>query len=106
MRIAVVSPGGVGGYFGGLLALAGEDVIALARGQHLTAIHDSGLRVEGPRGDLRYSSKRVTMHPSSGIADVVLFAVKLFQARQLPRRPSYCLATYGRHIAHERHGGS
>ena len=31
-------PGGVGGYFGGLLAAAGEEVSALARGAHLEAI--------------------------------------------------------------------
>ena len=36
MRIAVMGTGGVGGYFGGMLAKAGHDVNFIARGQHLT----------------------------------------------------------------------
>ena len=35
MRIAIVAPGAVGGYFGVLLARSGENVGALARGAHL-----------------------------------------------------------------------
>jgi 2-dehydropantoate 2-reductase len=38
MRVAVFGTGGVGGYFGGRLAEAGEDVIFIARGDHLRAI--------------------------------------------------------------------
>jgi 2-dehydropantoate 2-reductase len=38
MRIAVFGTGGVGGYFGARLARAGEDVIFIARGEHLQAI--------------------------------------------------------------------
>ena len=79
MRIAIVAPGGVGGYFGGLLAKAGEDVVALARGAHLAAIQANGLRVEGPRGD---DTARITASDDAtrlGTADIVLFAVKLFQ---------------------------
>lgn len=79
MHIAIVAPGGVGGYFGGLLARAGEDVVALARGTHLAAIRQHGLRVERPDGD-----DTVDVHASDnaadlGIADIVLFAVKLYQ---------------------------
>ena len=51
MRIAIVAPGGVGGYFGGLLAVAGEEVVAVARGAHLEAINAQGLRIEGARGN-------------------------------------------------------
>jgi ketopantoate reductase len=46
MRIAVLGVGGVGGYFGGRLAQAGEDVIFIARGAHLQAMQEHGLRVE------------------------------------------------------------
>jgi 2-dehydropantoate 2-reductase len=46
MRIAVIGAGGVGGYFGGLLAWAGHDVVFLARGAHLRAIRARGLRIE------------------------------------------------------------
>lgn len=45
MRIAIVGAGGVGGYYGALLARAGHDVSFLARGDHLRAIRDNGLRI-------------------------------------------------------------
>jgi 2-dehydropantoate 2-reductase len=88
MRIAIVAPGGVGGYYGGLLAKSGEDVVALARGAHLAAIQAQGLRVEGPRGDdivrLDASDDAATL----GVADIVLFAVKLFQIEAAARAAS------------------
>src|SRR5262249_20783942 len=46
MRIAVMGAGGVGGYFGALLARAGHEVTFVARGAHLAAIQQHGLRVE------------------------------------------------------------
>ena len=46
MRVAVIGAGGIGGLYGGLLARAGHDVRFLARGRHLEAIQDRGLRVE------------------------------------------------------------
>ena len=46
MRIAIVAPGAVGGYFGVLLARSGENVGALARGAHLHAIAEHGLIAE------------------------------------------------------------
>ncbi len=48
MRIAIVGVGGVGGFFGGRLAQAGEDVFFVARGAHLQALQTQGLRVDGP----------------------------------------------------------
>lgn len=38
MRIVVMGTGGTGGYYGGLLAKAGEDVTFVARGAHLEAL--------------------------------------------------------------------
>ena len=38
MRIAIFGTGGVGGYFGGRLSQSGEDVIFIARGEHLNAM--------------------------------------------------------------------
>src|SRR3954453_15279111 len=51
MRIAVFGTGGAGGYFGAQLALAGEDVVFVARGDHLRAIRATGLRLETPSGE-------------------------------------------------------
>ena len=42
MKIAIFGSGGVGGYFGGRLALAAQDVTFVARGAHLAAIKESG----------------------------------------------------------------
>ncbi len=44
MKIAIMGTGGVGGYYGGLLAQSGQDVTFIARGAHLRAIREQGLR--------------------------------------------------------------
>lgn len=85
MKIAIVAPGGVGGYFGGLLAVAGEEVSALARGAHLEAIKAGGLRIEGSRGNHVAKMTASDDAGSLGKADIVLFAVKLFQAEEAAR---------------------
>ena len=50
MKIAILGAGGVGGYDGGVLARAGNEVQLLARGKHLEAIRDRGLRITDPDG--------------------------------------------------------
>jgi len=52
MKIAVLGTGGVGGYFGARLAAAGEDVHFVARGAHLDAMINDGLRVNSALGDI------------------------------------------------------
>jgi ketopantoate reductase len=52
MRIVVMGSGGVDGYLGARLALAGLDVRFLARGAHLAAIRANGLLVESALGDI------------------------------------------------------
>ena len=47
MRIVVMGSGGLGGYFGGLLAHSGTDVTFVARGAHLQALQERGLTVGG-----------------------------------------------------------
>jgi 2-dehydropantoate 2-reductase len=80
MRIVVFGAGGVGGYFGGRLAHAGEDVTFIARGKHLDALQTQGLRVSRIYGDFIVSPIHVTHDPSTvGIADVILLAVKAWQ---------------------------
>jgi 2-dehydropantoate 2-reductase len=51
MRIVIFGTGGAGGYFGAQLARAGEDVVFIARGEHLNAIRTHGLRIEEPTGE-------------------------------------------------------
>ena len=63
MKIAIMGTGGVGGYFGGLLARAGNDVTFIARGAHLQAIRQNGLRVESMNdGDFRRPRRRRPGH--------------------------------------------
>ena len=79
MRIGVFGAGAVGGYFGGRLAAAGEDVTFIARGAHLDAIRERGLRLDSPNGDLTLHPAQATDDPASvGPVDYLLFAVKLF----------------------------
>ena len=83
MRIAIMAAGAVGGYFGARLADAGHDVVFFARGAHLQAIQNDGLRIESARGNLHLKNVNAT-DKSDGLApvDVVLFAVKLWDSEQ------------------------
>ncbi len=77
MRIGIFGSGGVGGYFGGRLAQAGEEVVFIARGDHLQALQASGLRIESFKGDLHLPSVQATSDPAqAGPVDMVLLAVK------------------------------
>jgi 2-dehydropantoate 2-reductase len=81
MRIAIIGAGGVGGYFGGRLAEAGADVTFLARGAHLDALRTRGLRIVSPKGDAHITGVNATDDPAAiRGAEVVLFAVKLYDA--------------------------
>jgi 2-dehydropantoate 2-reductase len=86
MRIAVFGTGGVGGYFGGRLAQAGEEVVFIARGKHLRALQSHGLRVDSPRGDFVIQPVQATDAPGEvGVVDVVLVGVKAWQVREAAR---------------------
>ncbi len=79
MRIAIMGAGAVGGYFGGLLSLAGNDVTFIARGEHLRALQQNGLTLETPNGTLRVTNAHFVTEPAAvGACDVVLFAVKAY----------------------------
>ena len=80
MRIAVVGAGGVGGYFGGRLAQAGHDVAFIARGEHLKAMLQEGLRVESINGDFAVSPVQGTDNPADiGAVELVIMGVKAWQ---------------------------
>jgi 2-dehydropantoate 2-reductase len=80
MNVAIVGAGGVGGYFGGRLAQAGEDVVFIARGEHLRAMQKNGLRVDSINGDFRVDPVSATDDPSTvGEVDYILVVVKSWQ---------------------------
>lgn len=79
MKIAVIGAGGVGGYFGGRLAQAGHEVTFVARGGHLDALRDGGLRIESGLGDVVVKPARATQDIREiGPVDVTMFCVKLW----------------------------
>jgi 2-dehydropantoate 2-reductase len=83
MRIAVFGAGGVGGYFGGRLAQAGEAVTFIARGEHLRAIRERGLRVDSLLGDFVVQPAHATDNPAEvGPVEAVLVGVKAWQVRE------------------------
>jgi 2-dehydropantoate 2-reductase len=83
MRIAIFGTGGVGGYFGGRLAHAGEDVTFIARGEHLRAIRTNGLKVESQLGDfVVFPAKATDDATEVGEVDVVIVGVKAWQVTE------------------------
>ena len=103
MRIAVMGTGGVGGYFGAMLARAGHDVTFIARGPHLAAIRENGLHVRTVHGDftvgqgpftvgqgpftvgqgLPTAAPLATDNPAEvGPVDLVLFCVKTYHTEE------------------------
>ncbi|MCI0863309.1 MAG: 2-dehydropantoate 2-reductase, partial [Chloroflexi bacterium] len=64
MRIAVFGAGGIGGYLGGRLSQAGEEVVLIARGEHLKAIREHGLRVDSIKGDFVATPALATENPT------------------------------------------
>jgi 2-dehydropantoate 2-reductase len=81
MKIAVYGAGAIGGYLGAHLSLAGEDVTLIARGPHLAAMQQLGLRlIEG--GEEQVVRPRCVEDPAeAGPQDYVLLTLK---AHQLP----------------------
>lgn len=84
MRLAIYGSGGVGGYFGGRLAQAGEDVTFIARGEHLDALRTKGLKVDSINGDFHLNSVETTDKPEEvGEVELILVAVKAWQIRDV-----------------------
>src|SRR5918997_5366817 len=81
LRIVALGAGGVGGFFGGLMAAAGAAEVAfVARGAHLEAMRRGGLTIErdGGRPPVRLPAPAVAEDPAAlGPADVVILGVKL-----------------------------
>ncbi len=92
MRFAVLGAGAIGAYAGAALSRGGADVTLIARGAHLQAMADHGVRVLSPRGDF-------TAHPevSGDIqairdADVVFVALKAYSLTEIAPRLGALLA--------------
>ena len=79
MKILIMGTGGVGGYYGGLLAQQGNEVTFISRGAHLYAIRHEGLKVKSVHGDFTVFPVNATEDPAKvEPVDLVLFCVKTY----------------------------
>ncbi len=79
MKIAIMGTGGMGAYYGGLLANNGQDVHFIARGEHLKALRANGLQIKSIHSDLTVKPVKATDNPSEiGPVDLVLFCTKTY----------------------------
>lgn len=79
MKIVVMGTGGVGGYYGALLAKQGHEVTFIARGAHLEAIRKNGLQIKSIHGDFTISPAQAADTPAQiGAVDLILFCVKAY----------------------------
>jgi 2-dehydropantoate 2-reductase len=74
--------GSVGGYFGGLLARGGNPVTLIARGPHLRAIQEQGLRIVTDQGELVARCIATDDPAQVGIVDLILLTVKTYHNSQ------------------------
>ncbi len=79
MQFAVVGAGAIGAYVGATLARAGYAVTLLARGAHLAAMREHGVRVFSARGDFTAFPATTDDIGSIGPVDVVILALKAHQ---------------------------
>ena len=85
MKIVVLGAGGVGAFYGGLLARAGQEVHFVARGAQLEALRTRGLHISSlSLGEIDVPPLRATGHAAEiGHADLVLVAVKAHQTMDI-----------------------
>ena len=94
MRIAVVGAGGTGGYFGGMLARAGEDVTFIARGAQLEAIRAWDLTLESSLAGTFTAPVQATDEPG-GVGAVELILLMGVLLVNWPRRTAEALVGRG-----------
>ena len=88
MRVAIIGAGAIGGYLGARLARAGGDVVLFARGPHLKAMQERGLRVVSPDGDFEVMVEATGDLDAVGRPDVIVLGVKAHGLTALaPRLP-------------------
>ncbi len=89
MNTLIVGAGGVGGYYGGLLAKAGNDVTFLARGEHARVMRESGLQVKSAGGNFLVKPVRVISSLKEARSpELVLICVKAYDLEDIAREIS------------------
>lgn len=83
MRIAILGAGGVGGYFGALLARAGHDVVLYARGANLDAIRSRGMTIRDAKGTFSVPVGATNNPAELAGADFAIVAVKSYSLAEI-----------------------
>ena len=83
MRFLIAGAGAIGAYIGARMARAELDVTLFARGPHLRAMQEHGVRVESIEGDFEARPKVSGNLDEIGPVDVVLLTVKAHSLPQL-----------------------
>jgi 2-dehydropantoate 2-reductase len=83
MKVLIAGAGAIGGYIGARMARAGEDVILYARGPHLRAMQERGLRVLSADGDFEVRPRVIGNLEEAGPVDVIFLGVKAHGLTQL-----------------------
>lgn len=83
MKIAILGAGGVGGYYGGVLARAGHQVSMLARGDHLEALRERGLEVRTPEETFTVQVGAADDPRELGETDLAIVAVKTYSLAEI-----------------------
>lgn len=83
MKFLIAGAGAIGAYIGGRMARAGEDVTLFARGAHLKAMQESGLRILSSDGDFDVRPKVIGRLDEADAADVIFLGVKAHGLTQL-----------------------
>lgn len=92
MKILIAGSGGVGGYYGGLLAQSGNEVTFLARGEHLKALRERGLQVKSVHGDFTVFPAQATDTPAeAGVVDLILFCTKTYDTETVAQSLRPCV---------------
>jgi len=87
MKTGIIGAGGVGGYFGGRIANAGNNVTFVSRGEHLKAMQENGLTLKSIKGDFKIEKVNATDNFSDlAETDLILICVKAWQVKDIAQK--------------------
>jgi 2-dehydropantoate 2-reductase len=92
VKFAVLGAGAIGAYVGAALARGGADVTLIARGAHLRAMSEHGVRVLSPRGDFTARPRATADLAAVADAEVVFVALKAYSLPEIAPRLGRLLA--------------
>jgi 2-dehydropantoate 2-reductase len=83
VRFLIAGAGAIGAYLGACMARAGFDVTLFARGPHLKAMQEHGVRVRSAKGNFEAHPRIIGSLDEAGPTDVIILAVKAHSLAQL-----------------------